>query len=231
MRQNNSCPILFDNLNSLWPGTIECISPTAIFNDLLLKNCCSQRQTLRHCVWIIGCFCYGCEGPNEVSASFSRNFFFRQDRNDHSPLSGVGSYHMMCLGFNPEQLSPGAFRLPKQKKNRHVNDLPRYHQDVRDRIPWLKASHRWKVFNAVLTAPRRPAGEMLQFCMITLSNSSAVLWFCDQRHPAFLGATSCSIKTGEQINFLIPRGERVRILCDQARCTCCPWRRSRQKKH
>ena len=42
----NSCPILFDNLKSLWLGTIESISAAAIFNDLLLKNCCSQRQTL-----------------------------------------------------------------------------------------------------------------------------------------------------------------------------------------
>ena len=29
--------ILFDNLNSGWPGTSECISPTAISNDLLFK--------------------------------------------------------------------------------------------------------------------------------------------------------------------------------------------------
>ena len=38
---------------------------------------------------------------------------------------------------------------------------------------------------------------------------------CDPRHMAFLGATSCSNKTGERINFLIRRGERVRILYDQ----------------
>ena len=28
-------PTLFESLCSLWPGTGECISPTAIFNDLL----------------------------------------------------------------------------------------------------------------------------------------------------------------------------------------------------
>ena len=31
----NRCPTLFESLCSLWPGTGECISPTAIFNDLL----------------------------------------------------------------------------------------------------------------------------------------------------------------------------------------------------
>ena len=35
LRHYNCCPILFDHLNSLWPGTDECISPTAILNDLL----------------------------------------------------------------------------------------------------------------------------------------------------------------------------------------------------
>ena len=30
-------PIWFHDLNSLWPGTGDCISPTAISNDLLFK--------------------------------------------------------------------------------------------------------------------------------------------------------------------------------------------------
>ena len=33
----NCCPTLFDHLNSLLPCTSECISPTAIINDLLFK--------------------------------------------------------------------------------------------------------------------------------------------------------------------------------------------------
>ena len=37
LRHYICCPILFYHLNSLWPGTNECISPTAIFNDLLIK--------------------------------------------------------------------------------------------------------------------------------------------------------------------------------------------------
>ena len=37
LRHYNCCPILFDHLKSLWPGTDECISPTAILNDLLFK--------------------------------------------------------------------------------------------------------------------------------------------------------------------------------------------------
>ena len=53
--------------------------------------------------------------------------------------------------------------------------------------------------------------------MITLS--SAVLWFCDPRHPSFLGTASCSNITAELtgfaeaitwVNLFIPRGERVR---------------------
>ena len=31
------CGTLFDHLRSLWPGNGECITPTTIFNDLLLK--------------------------------------------------------------------------------------------------------------------------------------------------------------------------------------------------
>ena len=37
LRHCNQCPTLFHSLLAIWPGTGECISPTAIFNDLLFK--------------------------------------------------------------------------------------------------------------------------------------------------------------------------------------------------
>ena len=37
MRHRNRCPTLFESLCSSWPGTGECISLTAISNDLLFK--------------------------------------------------------------------------------------------------------------------------------------------------------------------------------------------------
>ena len=37
IRHYNQCPTLFEFFRSLWPGTGECISPTAIFNELLFK--------------------------------------------------------------------------------------------------------------------------------------------------------------------------------------------------
>ena len=37
LRHYNCCHTLFDHLNSLWPCIGECISPTAVFNDVLFK--------------------------------------------------------------------------------------------------------------------------------------------------------------------------------------------------
>ena len=37
LRHYDCCPILFDHLSSLWPGTNVCFSLTAIFNDTLFK--------------------------------------------------------------------------------------------------------------------------------------------------------------------------------------------------
>ena len=37
LRHCDFCRTLFDHLRSLWPGNDECIAPTTIFNDLLLK--------------------------------------------------------------------------------------------------------------------------------------------------------------------------------------------------
>ena len=38
LRHYNCCPTSLDHINSLWPGTSECISPTAIFNDLCRRD-------------------------------------------------------------------------------------------------------------------------------------------------------------------------------------------------
>ena len=37
LRHYNCCPMWLDLLNSLWPGTDECIPPTAILNDFLFQ--------------------------------------------------------------------------------------------------------------------------------------------------------------------------------------------------
>ena len=96
------------------------------------------------------------------------------------------------------------------QKNRHVVYLLRYHQDDKDRIPWLAM----EVLNAILTAPMRLAGELLLFRPIIVFGSSVAPSDLGPSTSCVLGATSCSNKTGERINFLIPRGERVRILYD-----------------
>ena len=33
----NQCPTLFRSILVIWLGAVECISPTAVFNDLLIK--------------------------------------------------------------------------------------------------------------------------------------------------------------------------------------------------
>ena len=71
-----------------------------------------------------------------------------------------------------------------------------------------------EVLNAILTAPMRPAGELLLFRPIIVFGSSVAPSDLGPSTSCVLGATSCSNKTGERTNFLIPSGERVRILYD-----------------
>ena len=48
LRHYNCCPILFDHLNSLWPGTNECISSMAIETGKRAVHCQDDRRS--HCV-------------------------------------------------------------------------------------------------------------------------------------------------------------------------------------
>ena len=51
LRYYNRCPNLFDHIRSIWPSARECISPTAIFNDLLFKTAVHSD---RLCILVAG---------------------------------------------------------------------------------------------------------------------------------------------------------------------------------
>ena len=51
LRHYNGCPVLFDHLYSLWPGTGECISPTAFLDDLFQIAFRNDRL----CILVSGC--------------------------------------------------------------------------------------------------------------------------------------------------------------------------------
>ena len=53
LRHYNRFPTLFGYIRSLWPGASDCISPTAIFNDLLFKI---AVRSDRLCILVAGFF-------------------------------------------------------------------------------------------------------------------------------------------------------------------------------
>ena len=106
-----SCPTLFDHYHSLWSGTGECISLTAIFIDFLVKI---AVRSDRHCILVSG-----------LLHAFVIAFNLRRTNHEMMTvlcLAWAHTYYSMYLGLNPDQLLPTAFRLPKREK--HFSMLP-----------------------------------------------------------------------------------------------------------
>ena len=118
-RHYNQCPTLFRSLLAIWPGTGDCISPTAIFNDLLFKIAVRSEQAVHSRVWFIRCLvtAFNLQRTHQV-----RGLTFRELMHGRLKMmtalcpAWAHTYQTMFLGCSPEQLRPESFRLPKLQK-------------------------------------------------------------------------------------------------------------------
>ena len=105
------CPTLFRSPLATCPGTGECISPAAIFNEIAQGHGFNFRELMYCRIEMMTALCQAL----------------------------AHTYQTRCLGFSPEQLRPEAFRLPNirpeafrlpkaQEKVRTPAQLPNYYQ-------------------------------------------------------------------------------------------------------
>ena len=117
VRHYNQCHTLFESLCSLSPGIGECISPTAIFNELSSKI---AARSDRLCILVAGLLdafvtAYNLQRNNRGSGlNFKELMYGRVKMMTALCPAWAHTYQTMCLEFHPEQLRPEAFRLPKQ---------------------------------------------------------------------------------------------------------------------
>ena len=103
-RHYNRCPTLFDYFRSLWPGICECISPTAIFNELLFKL--SVRSD-RLCILVAGLLDAFVTALNlrrthqETGLNFKELMYGRIKMMTALCPAWAHTYQTMCLGFLP----------------------------------------------------------------------------------------------------------------------------------
>ena len=103
LRHYNRCPTLLDHIRSLWPGASECISPTAIFNDVLFKI---AVRSDRLCILVSGLLdafvtAFDLRRTYGPWSQFQRIYVW-QNQDDDRPVSGVGPHQPDdVLGVEP----------------------------------------------------------------------------------------------------------------------------------
>ena len=194
-RHYNCCPILLDHLNLLWPGTHVCISPTAIFNDVLFKI---GVRIDRLCILVSGLLGAFVTAFNLRRTHRGLGLNFKEFTYGKTKMmtalcpAWAHTYQTMCLGFNLEQLKHEAFRLPKTKKQ--FSMLPTCRISIR--MTGIE-SPSWRLF--IDGGFKRQAGgtDAAGWGTAAASPDNFVRILCgpvmcDPRRLAFLGATSCS---------------------------------------
>ena len=130
---HNQCPTLFRSFLAIWLGTGECISPTAIFNDLLFKI---AIRTDRLRILVPGLLHAFVTAFNLQRTHQGHGLNFRELMYGRIKMmtalcpAWAHTYQTMCLGFSPERLRQEAFRFTQtQEKVSCVAQLPNYYQD------------------------------------------------------------------------------------------------------
>ena len=120
IRHSNRSPTRFGSFRFLWPSTGECISPTAIFNELLFKIAVRSDRPCILAAGLLDAFVTACNQQRTNRGSglnFRRLMYGRIKMMAALCPAWAHTYQTMCTGFHPEQLRPEAFRLLKLKKN------------------------------------------------------------------------------------------------------------------
>ena len=181
LQHHNQCPTLFRSLLVIWPGTGECISPTAIFDDLWFKI--GVRRD-RLCIFESG-----------LVDAFVTSFKLRrthqgQGLNFHELMHGrkkkmaalcpawAHTYQTMCLGFSPEQLRPEATGSPTPQKMSMV--LHHAATTPRNSLVWLKR-----------TSSFIPRGERVRFFFVSKFAAPVTLGVAHARRN-FASARKCN---------------------------------------
>ena len=117
LRHYNQCPTLFRSLLVIWLSTGECISPTAIFNDLLFKIGVRRDRLYILESGLVDAF---------VTSFKLRRTHQGQGLNIHELMYGkkkkmaalcpacAHTYQTMCLGFSPETRSEREAQTPQK---------------------------------------------------------------------------------------------------------------------
>ena len=101
-RHYNRCPSLFDSLCSLWLGTSECISPTAIYNDHLFNI---VVRSDRFCILVAGLLdafvtAYNLEKTNRgPGLNFRELMYGRITMMTALCPAWAHTYQTLCLGY------------------------------------------------------------------------------------------------------------------------------------
>ena len=102
LRNKKCCPTLLDHLNPLWPGANECISPTAILNDLLFKIVVRSDML---CILVSGLL-ESCVTPFNLRRTHRgiginfKELMYGKIKDENCPVSGVGPHVSVdVLGF------------------------------------------------------------------------------------------------------------------------------------
>ena len=104
---------------SLWQGTGECISPTAIVNDLLFqKSPFAVTDSASSCQgWWTDAFVTAFNVRSRGSdLNFKEHMYGRIEMMTAQCPAWAHTCQSMCLNFSADQLRPTAFRMPKPKK-------------------------------------------------------------------------------------------------------------------
>ena len=194
-RHYSRCPTLFESLCSLWPGTGESISPTALFNDVLFTNVVRRN---RLCILVAGLLDAFVTALNLRRTNRGPGLNFKELMMTALCPAWARTYQATSLGFDPEQLRPEAFPLPKPK--RKFTTLPP--RRITSRVTGIE-SPGWRLFFTDGGFKRKIDGmEMTRWGVAVVSPEKIVRVMCGPvvcapRVPAFLGAASCLNNTAE----------------------------------
>ena len=111
----HSMSLPFESFCSLWPGTGECISPWAIFNELLFKIAVRSDKLCILVAGLLDAFVtdYNLQRTNHGLGLNFKELMYRSKMMTALCPAWAHTYQTMCLGFHPDELRTEAFRLPK----------------------------------------------------------------------------------------------------------------------
>ena len=141
-------PTLFDHFRSLWPGTVECISLTGIFNDLLFKIAVRSDRLFILVSGFLDSFftAFDLRTTNRgTGLNFKELVYGRIKMMTVLCPAWAHTYQTMCLGFlglQPRSAPAFCFSAAQDEKTvLHATYLPYHYQNDWYRVSWPETFH------------------------------------------------------------------------------------------